>query len=148
MATRLDGTSNRYRDQETGRFISFRTEARIQTRLERLRRTIERANEGWLNAVGYLISTYAKRSIKRSRQQSRPGDPPTTRRGLLRRAIRYRVAQDRTHVLVGPTASKVGRAGEAHEHGGRYKGQRYPQRPFMGPALEQAAPQIGPRYKI
>ena len=37
---------------------------------------------------------------------------------------------------IGPEHAKVGRSASAHEHGGRYKGQRYPKRPFMGPALE------------
>ena len=29
----------------------------------------------------------------------------------------------------------VGQSARAHEFGGRYKRQRYPKRPFMGPAL-------------
>lgn len=148
METRYNANANRYVDASTGRFIAFRVEARIQLRLDRIRRAVERANAGSMHAVGYLISTIAKGKITRSRTASMPGQPPTTRRGLLRRAIRYSVASDKRSVVVGPVYSIVGTAGAAHEFGGRYKGQRYPKRPFMGPALTEALPQIGPTYKI
>lgn len=148
METRYNANANRYVDASTGRFVAFKTEARIQMRIERLRRAMERARQGSLNSVGYLISTIAKGKIVRSRDKSQPGQPPTTRRGLLRRAIRYKVADDRMSVVIGPVYSMVGTAGAAHEHGGKYKGERYPKRPFMGPALEEAAPQLGPTYKF
>jgi len=128
--------------------VKIETDTRIQLRLERIAKAMERARKGSLHSVGYLISTIAKGSIKRSRKKSRPGEPPNTRRGLLRRAIRYQVADDRQSVVIGPTYSMVGRAGEAHEHGGRYKGQTYPERPLMGPALDEARPKIGPTYKF
>ena len=148
MDTRYDASSNRYRDAETGRYISFKMEAKIQFRRDRILKAIQRANEGWLNSVGYLISSTAKGLIKRSTREASPGEPPHTRRGLLRRAIRYRVASDRKSVVIGPTFSRVGTAGAAHEHGGRYKGETYPRRPFMGPALDEVLPRIGPKYKV
>lgn len=146
--TRYNSSAHRYVDVASGRFISFQTEARIQLRLERIVKAAERSRRGNLNAVGYLISTIAKGLIKRGRQKSLPGQPPTTRRGLIRRAIRYEVAADRKSVVIGPASSLAGTAGQPHEHGGRYRGGRFPQRPFMGPALQEAIPLIGPKYKI
>jgi len=128
--------------------VKISTDARMQLRLERIAKAMERARKGSLRSVGYLVSTIAKGNIRRSRKASRPGEPPSTRRGLLRRAIRYQVADDRRSVVIGPMYSMVGTAGEAHEHGGRYKGQTYPERPIMGPALEEARPKIGPTYKL
>lgn len=119
-----------------------------QVMQKRIMRAIERANQGWLNSVGYLVAMTAKKSIKSSRRTSRPGSPPTTKRGALRRAIRYRVTSDREAVLIGPTYSKVGEVGAAHEYGGKYKGQIYPERPFMGPALDEVLPQLSRRYNI
>lgn len=145
--TRFNASAGRFMDTSTGRFISFETEAKIQLRLERIARAIEKANAGNLYSVGYLISTIAKGYIKRAAKASQPGDPPTTRKGLLRRAIRYRVAEDKQSVVIGPVASMVGLAGMAQEFGGRYRGATYPQRPFMGPALDEALPQIGPQWQ-
>jgi hypothetical protein len=146
--TTYDVHSNRYRSAETGRYISFKTEAKIQFRRDRILRAIQRANEGWLNSVGYLISSLAKGRIKRSTRKAPAGEPPHSRRGLLRRAIRYRVAPDRRSVVIGPRFSVVGSAGAAHEHGGKYKGETYPRRPFMGPTLDEVAPRIGPKYTV
>lgn len=148
MNTQFNANANRYVDSSTGRFISFETEARVQMRLQRLVRAMERARAGSLHAVGYLVATIAKGKIQRSRKASPAGQPPATRRGLIRRAIRYQVAEDRRSVVIGPAYSMVGTAGAAHEFGGRYKGETYPKRPFMGPALEEARPMIGPTYKF
>jgi len=147
QTSRYNANANRYVDTSTGRFISFQTEARLQLRLDRIAKAVERARAGNLRAVGYLIATLAKPKIKRSKRASLPGEPPTTRRGLMRKAIRYELAADKRSVVIGPAASIVGTAGQPHEHGGRYKGESYPERPFMGPALQEALPLIGPRYK-
>jgi hypothetical protein len=128
--------------------IQLTTDARVQLRLERIRRAADKAQAGYLRSVGYLVSLLAKKRIVRSSVKAPPGQPPTTRRGLLRRAIRYAVAPDRQSVVIGPTHVLVGTAGQPHEHGGWYKGERYPPRPFMGPALEEASPLIGPLYKL
>lgn len=146
--TRYNANANRYVDATSGRFISFVTEAQIQLRLERIAKAAQRARAGNLRAVGYVIATLAKQKIVRSKAKSLPGQPPTTRRGLLKRAIRYELATDKKSVVIGPTYSLVGTAGKPHEFGGRYKGETFPERPFMGPALEEAIPLIGPRYKI
>lgn len=146
--TRYNANANRYVDSSTGKFISFNTEAKIQLRLDRIAKTIEKARAGNLRAVGYLISSIAKEKIRKASRKSPPGDPPTTRRGLLKRSIRYELAADKMSVVVGPVASMVGTAGQAHEFGGRYRGADFPERPFMGPALEEALPSIGPGYRV
>ena len=130
------------------KLIAVDVNVRQQLRLQRIAKAAQRARAANLPSVGYLISTIAKGKIQRSKQKSQPGEPPTTRRGLLRKAIRYAVAADRKSVVVGPAHSVVGTAGEPHEHGGRYKGETFPQRPTMGPALQEALPLIGPRYKV
>jgi hypothetical protein len=63
--------------------------------------------------------------------------PPHSRRGQLRRAIAYSVDKQRQVVVIGPERDAVGTSGSAHEFGGRYRRERYPKRPYMGPALER-----------
>ena len=96
----------------------------------------KRATVKNLGHAGAAIRLTAKRSIRRSKKPSPAGRPPHTRKGQLRGALAYAV-EGQASVVVGPEHHKVGTAGAAHEKGGRYKGQRYPKRPFMGPALEQ-----------
>jgi len=134
-------------------------ETRVRLREQRLLKAIERAASGSLRSVGYAISQIAKAKIKRGptagggrgrrrkTKPSSPGQPPHTRRGQLRRAIRYAMTSDQAAVVVGPVYSMVEDVGKAHEFGGKYKGERYPRRPFMGPSLEEALPKIGPQFK-
>ena len=85
------------------------------------------------------ISKYAKASLIRvaAPVPSAPGRPPHTHKGVyLRRAIRWRRLDGNKGAVIGPQANFVGLAGAVHEHGRRYKGARYPQRPFMEPALQ------------
>ena len=87
------------------------------------------------------ISKSAKQSIETSPEPSAPGQPPHTRKGgPIRRAIRY--AADKEGAVIGPMASVVGEAAAAHEKGGEFRGQRFPERPFMLPALERAIPRF------
>jgi len=88
-------------------------------------------------------------SIKTSDEPSPPGEPPHTRgkgkrRRVLPRAIRFEITDGAA--VIGPRASIAGQAGEPHEHGGTYRGQAFPRRPTMLPALQRAAPRIGSRW--
>ena len=94
------------------------------------------------------ISRGAKASIRKSKTPSQPGSPPTTR-GIpgknIRGAIRF--ARDKEGAVIGPMASLVGTAGEAHEFGGTYKGDEFDERPFMEPALQEAIPRMAGDWK-
>ncbi len=92
------------------------------------------------NHAAASISKDAKSTIEKSDVPSSPGEPPHTRRGLLKRAIRY--AADKEGAVIGPVASVVGQSGAAQELGGEYKGQEFPARPFMAPSLERALPRF------
>ena len=70
----------------------------------------------------------------RSRNASPAGTPPLTKRRLLPNAIVYDA--DKFGAIIGPRYARAGTVGEAHEFGGKYKSNKYPARPFMGPALQ------------
>lgn len=86
-------------------------------------------------AAGRIRKT-AIASISRGQEASAPGSPPNTRRGQLKRAIRFDVNRESLEAVIGPMESMVGTSAAAHEFGEEYKGQDYPERPFMGPALD------------
>lgn len=102
----------------------------------------QRAEITNLGHAGAAVRLTARRSIRRSRKESPPGSPPHTRRGQIKRAIQYTVEKQNNLVVVGTSSEIVGRAGSAHELGGRFRRQRYDKRPFMGPALENITPRL------
>lgn len=113
----------------------IRMKARVQFNDRKLRKKARDGNFKSLGHAGAAIRLVARRSIRRNTRASQPGRPPNTRRGQLKRAVLYSVEKQRERVVIGPSHAVVGRSAMAHEHGGRYRRQRYPKRPFMGPAL-------------
>jgi len=84
-------------------------------------------------------------SIQPGDGPSTPGTPPhthtqkvtksgKTRAGVLPKSITFKA--DKEGAVIGPRESIVGEAGAAHEFGEEFRGDDYPERPFMGPALE------------
>lgn len=104
-------------------------------RTRRVQQAADRAARRAFAKAAFRIFRDAQSTIQRSGEPAAPGEPPHTRRGHLRRAIRYHASAE--GAVIGPTASTVGEAGSAHEFGGAFRGQAYPARPFMGPALER-----------
>ena len=103
---------------------------------------IEKAERKALAKSAYRIFRDAQQSIKRSKGSSQPGTPPHTRRGMLRKAIRYRIDYTVPFAVIGPVGSGVGPIGELHEFGGRRGKATFPARPFMGPALIRETPRF------
>lgn len=88
------------------------------------------------------IRRTAMQLIERSPEASEPGEPPHTRRGQYDRALRFAYEKEKESGVVGLAFSIAGESGSAHEHGGEYKGQMFPERPFMAPALEANLPRF------
>ena len=120
---------------------------RARTQLDR-RGLQRRAQSGSITSLGHAgaaLRLVARHSIRRSARAAMPGAPPHTRRGQLKRALRFAVEPAAQRVFIGPTHPLVGRSAVAHEFGGRYRGQRYPARPLMGPALSSLRHRL-PRF--
>jgi phage gpG-like protein len=120
--------------------IGMRSRSRFD--MEGVRRRADQGSFRSLAHAAAAIRLTARRSIRRSKSCSAPGTPPHTRRGLLRGAIVYGVEKYRDSAVIGPTYERVGTSAMAHEFGGRYRKERYPKRPFMGPALEKLTPRL------
>lgn len=123
--------------------------ARVKTKFDG-KKIIKKAKSSSIKSLGHAgaaIRLTARRSIKRSAVESQPGEPPHTRKGQLKRAIVFSVETNKQSVVIGPDASVVGSSGSAHEHGGHYRRERFPKRPFMGPALEKLKTRLPQRWK-
>ena len=121
--------------------IKFRT-------VDRTKRVKGAADKAGFRNFGHAAASIRKdavASIEVSPDPSTPGSPPHTRRRLLPRALRF--DQDKKAGVIGPTASVAGRVGHTHEFGGPYKGEDYPERPYMLPALERALPRFAGQWQ-
>lgn len=112
--------------------------AKTGSQMHRVARKAKRATIENLGHAGGAIRLAAVRSIRQRKGPAPAGQPPHTHTRRLPRAIKYAVEKARQTVVIGPDVESFGTAGKAHEHGGRYRRERYPKRPFMGPALEKA----------
>lgn len=130
------------------------------------RRIARASREGNFKSLGHAAATIrliARRSIKRARKArsrdehgrfrstggtipSPPGKPPRTKAGQLKRSIVYAVDKRRAEAVIGADSADMDKVAGAHEHGGKFKGQRYPKRPFMGPALEKVKPRLPKKW--
>lgn len=120
----------------------------LVTFFERIAKAVEKEKYNSLSHAAASIRKAEIESIQRAKGPSEPGTPPHThfkgrgrtkkgkpRMGRLPAAILYDVEGERA--VIGPRESVVGTSASAHEFGGEYKGQVFPQRPFARPALEK-----------
>lgn len=119
-----------------------------QNKMHRVKKAADKASYRNFGHAGAGIRKIASSSIKSSPDASAAGSPPNTRkRNFIRRAIRFAVFEDGTGAVIGTMASMIGDAGGAHEQGGEYRGEEYPKREFMGPALDQGAPRLADNWR-
>jgi hypothetical protein len=115
--------------------------------MNRIRESARRRNPASLSRAAFLIRAIAKAQFRRTKKRPSPeGMPPHTRKGRLPRAILYAVDKAKQEAVIGPSRVLVGEVGGAHEHGKKYKGDKFKRRSFMGPALGKATPLIGPQW--
>lgn len=123
--------------------ISFLVKYVDQT--ERVAKAARRAAYRAVEKAAFAIRTTASESVKPGEGPSAPGTPPHThtqkltkrgkvRKGRLPKAIQY--FAKRGEAWIGPAHSVIGDVGGVHEFGGKRNQDDYPERPFMGPALE------------
>lgn len=97
----------------------------VQKDFNKVLRAAERANDWALRRAGAYVRGVAQHSIGRSKQSSAPGKPPKTRKGLLKRAIIFAVDKKGVNVIIGPSASWIGKIGSTHEFGGTEPPKQY-----------------------
>lgn len=117
---------------------------------------VDKATRKVLSRFGAFVRQRAKTSIRKRKRISRPGQPPHSHVGLLRKFILFAYDAGRKSVVIGPTLTKDGsEAPRLLEHGGDTtletregpKRAHYRPRPFMGPAFEAEKPQLPALWK-
>lgn len=95
-----------------------------------------------MSRIGAFIRTTARRSFGRKTKKpkpSKPGDPPRSRTGFLKRGIFFAYDPRARAVEIGPIrGGKPGEATTALEHGSA----DIEARPYMGPALVKELPKL------
>lgn len=122
------------------------------TVVDRTSRLKKAADRGVFQSIRHAAASLRK-DVQASIESAPKGQPsaPSTpvhthNRAFFRRGILYSVSEDRKSAVIGPAFSKVGTVGAAHEFGGEYRGQTFPQRSFMGPGLVRAIPRFAGEF--
>jgi len=102
-----------------------------------------------LSKFGSFVRQTARQSIRRRKGTSKPGKPPFSHSGLLKKFIYFGFDPQRTSVVIGPVvvSDKSGGGLSALESGGKVRlpdGRQaeIKPRPFMGPAFVKELPQV------
>jgi hypothetical protein len=98
-----------------------------------------------LSKAGAFIRTRARTSIRKRKKISKPGSPPSSHVGTLKKLLFFGYDPSAKSVVVGPAAFGKAEAPSLLEFGGQVKratrrGRKtmvYRPRPFMGPALQR-----------
>lgn len=105
---------------------------------EKIKKKVRKANIESLSGAGAYIRRVARNKIIQSPNSAPVGSAPHSRRGQLKKSLLFGVDRQRNSVVIGPAASLIGQSMVAHEYGGKYRKERYPRRPLMGPSLQQS----------
>jgi len=129
------------------------------------KRAVDRATRRVLSKIGAFVRQRARRSIRKRKRPARPGQPPSSHKGLLKRLIYFGYEPEKKSVVIGPTplSSGVGSGygpttvPELLEEGGtvvatqrnKRRGKRptrqrkqYSPHPYMRPAMEAEEPKL------
>lgn len=108
---------------------------------EAVLRAVDAGTRIALSRAGAFVRQRAKSLIRKRKRVSRPGEPPSSHVGLLRRFILFGYEPASKTVVIGPVAFNRRRVPSALEFGGRiihYTGRIGSvilPRPYMSPAL-------------
>lgn len=120
-----------------------------------VRNAIDRGTRRALSRFGAFVRTRARSSIRKRRAVSKPGSPPSSHEGSLRRLLLFAFDPAQKSVVIGPALFKNGEAPALLEHGGTVVRQTkagpkrfvYRARPYMGPAFRAELPKAPQLFK-
>ena len=120
-------------------------DVKIVMRSDEYMRDLRQASLKGLVRVAALTRVIARRSIRKRKGPSRPGRPPHSHTGLLKRHIYFWPDRKGETVDIGAAALGGTRSDDIPgvlEQGGRAKAARVQPRPYMGPALDKSKEQL------
>lgn len=119
-------------------------------------RAVDNGTRRALSRFGSFVRQRARTSIRKRKATSKPGSPPSSHEGSLRRLILFAYDPSRKSVVIGATPFKRGEAPALLEYGGTVtrKGRdgnlrvlHYRPRPFMAPAFKAELPKAALMFK-
>lgn len=121
----------------------------VKTRDEipKLLRKAERENLDSLGKASVFIRKIMRKPMTKRKKPRPPGQPVASPKSRAKKSILFAVDKIDDSAVIGPAAHIVGKVMGAHEFGRPYKGQEVEARPFAGPALEKASPQLAPFWR-
>jgi hypothetical protein len=110
---------------------------------------VDRGTRRALSKFGAFVRQRARTSIRKRKGISKPGSPPSSHEGSLRKLILFAYDPAQKSVVIGPTLYKRGEAPALLEYGGvvtrkggdgRTRQLYYRPRPYMNPAFKAELP--------
>ncbi len=124
--------------------LDFKSVKRMFFDQAKVKRKVDAASRKVLSKFGAYVRKTSKQSIKKRKGTSKPGKPPFSHVGTLKRFIFFGYDVNKQSVVIGPVIfpGKSGKALPALEYGGKsdtFLGTtiHVEARPFMGPAFKQ-----------
>jgi len=123
-----------------------------------VRSAVDRTTRRVLSRFGAFVRRTARSSIRKRKRTSRPGQPPSSHTGLLRRFIFFGYEPAKRSVVIGPARlSRQGRGEAPHlleyggstkvEHRGKRRRTEVRPRPFMQPAFDKEQPKLAAMWR-
>lgn len=85
---------------------------------DKLRQLLDRKAVQALNILGAVTKKEASQSIRRRKRPSKPGEPPSSPTGRLKRTIQYAIEREAKTVVIGPVKTAPGSTPMILEYGG------------------------------
>lgn len=122
---------------------------------------MDRATRKALGKIGAFVRRRSRTSIRKGKGVARPGQPPNSHAGDIRRLLFFAMGPDMDEVVIGPLRFREGEAPNLLEFGGttvrtriHTGGKRgvkkvsvYRKHPFMGPAMEKEIPSMADKWR-
>ncbi len=115
----------------------------------KIKKKVDARTRKVLSKFGAFVRNTSRKSIRKRKGASKPGRPPFSHTGVLKRFLFFGYDSDRRSVVIGPVIApgKAGKAPATLEHGGKVslpfgnKAEIAP-RPFMKPAFDAELPGV------
>jgi len=120
----------------------------------KIKKKTDAATRKYLSKFGAFVRQTSRRSIRNSKGTSKPGKPPFSHSGLLKKFIYFGYDPHRHSVVIGPVvvSNKSGQSLRALESGGTVRlpdgrNMEIAPRPFMGPAFTAELPKVNALWR-
>ena len=120
----------------------------------KVKRKVDVRTRKVLSKFGAYVRQTSRKSIRKRKGTSKPGRPPFSHSGVLKRFLFFGYDPHRRSVVIGPVIApgKAGKAPATLEHGGKVSlpfgnQANIAPRPFMQPAFEKELPNINPLWR-